>query len=178
MILDKDQQLVFLAECYQHIIRINNSYLSNSEKKDTQTKLELSDDQLAEQLPKSIIFQGHFNSAKNNKLSLLVDIYNKVSAKNSDNVDNLDLNQIYDEAKEDYSNKRLVSQCYFNVEPDILMGLHRRDFLRDNFLGRWFASWFAPKSATFLSKYDFFKTSNPEIEDSSKNTTNFEVGLY
>lgn len=146
----EEEKLKFLAECYKHIKRIYSSKLTKSEKGDFLSVRE-STKKIAGQFPKSIVFDGDLNNVKNNKLSLLIDVYNKAAAEIASKKP-INLPEFFAAIKDEYEDKRLTRQCYFNTTPDILMGLHRRHILRGAFLG----SFFSPKSETFLRQYGFF----------------------
>jgi ankyrin repeat protein len=138
----------FLRECHKNIIRIYNTYLTDSEQKGLGVPTELTevDEMLFANLPESINLSGLATNIKIKKLRLLVSLYNDVAQKVKDGENEIDLDIIF-------RNKKNENIPYFDA--NTLMRTHRSHFFRKGSFS-FLSYFFKPKSEAFLKKYDFF----------------------
>lgn len=158
ILTDKQEQRNFLSECYQHIIRIYNTYLTNSEKKDADSdtahpqRLLDSEEKLFKYFPKSIRFNGWLHNIKIGKLYLLVSIYNEAAKKFAAD-EFLDLTLLFSKIKSELDPPLLHE---IKLNSDRLMKTHRSHFLRTRRLS-FLVNFSHSQSEEFLKKYGFFE---------------------
>lgn len=101
IIESKQKQIQLLKECREHILRMYNSQLTHSEKKELKAgNISLIEDPktLGESsLPQTITYNGHYDNAKKSKLIILTYIYNNVSKNLQQENDSVDLDTAFTE---------------------------------------------------------------------------------